>query len=186
MKKIAVLIVVIVIAILVFVKLIPEKKAVPPDSTHEEPGRWMMPIEVATEHNTFKDIIGTALPKTAKDVRSKAKLNANTGEKHQWLVARIPAGDFERMLQGLDVSFEPHLSNKWPEGFECPDEKFQINWDLSNLAKENAYYGESQRIESRIMLAYGDGKLYVKRTTTYESSVRPNGQLAFRVRVKEP
>ena len=83
----------------------------------------------------------------------------------------------------MELSKEPDLLTIWPEVFDCEKGKdIESFWDITKSVDGNTYYGEDPQIETRIMLKYEEGSIYVKRSTYYDKKIGPDDLVYLKVR----
>jgi hypothetical protein len=187
MKKIAVILTIVII-VLIALRIIAPSTSAPSNSNkekeNEKKNEWKLVVKALWEGNEHEDIIGAPMPKEATNVHSYTHFYLNAKEKHLWIVAQLPIDAFYNLIERIDVTQALDLMQTHPETFICQIEDFSNYWKLTKVADEQTYYGEAHDIQSNVMLKYEDGKLYVKRTISYMSSVGDDGQLLVKVKTK--
>ena len=141
---------------------------------------WKIYNVVLLRGNSQKEVIGVNLPKSAQDVHSEILIDT-TFTKFNWIVAKLPKGDFDKLTNQLELTKEPDLLTIWPEAFDYEREELKAFWNITKSVDENTYYGEDPRIESRIMLKYEAGTLYVKRSTHYDGKAGADKEVYLKV-----
>lgn len=183
MKKLIVLIVVVVVIIGLF-KLMGGKVYLSNDSKENiESNEWILVNEVAMKGNRLEDVIGANLPKSAHNGRFEILLD-NFNTKSYWIVAKLPKEDFDDLTYQLELTKEPDLLTIWPEAFDCEKKELEAFWNITKSADNNTYYSEDPQIESRIMLKYEGGTLYIKRSTYYDTKIGSDDLVYLKVRRK--
>jgi hypothetical protein len=128
-------------------------------------------------------IVGAPLTKAATDIDVFSY--GNFGQPHIymnkaakasfwfWAVAKLPKEDFDALVEQLSLFKRPDLLEIWPDAFDMErddvNEEWGYNgfWDVTDLASEDAYYGEDTEDEARLVLKYENGKLYIKKEVMY-------------------
>jgi hypothetical protein len=185
MKK---LIVLIVLVILVFVILkimgIQFSASSSPDEQKEQVGKGEF-LTNDYKFWTYEDILGFSLPKRASEIHhtkyisSYMKLsdifrdNSSTDYVYSTdsvvcgVVADLPREDFEVLVDNQGLQKEPDLLATRPDILQL-DEFFSFaNWDINNRNINNVYFKESPDYEEYTACTYKDGKIYIKKETTY-------------------
>ena len=182
MKKLIALIVVVAI-IMILLKIMGGRVYLSSDSKENiESNEWKVVNTVLLRGNSYKEMIGANLPKSAQDVHSGVVVDINTKIKSGLMVAKISKEDFDKLTNQLELTKEPDLLTIWPEVFDCEKKELKEFWNIKKSVDENTYYGEDPQIESRIMLKYEEGKLYVKRSIYYDGKIGPDHQVYLKVR----
>ena len=181
MKKLIALIVVVVI-IMVLLKIMCGR--VSPNSNSKEnieSNEWKVVNTVLLRGNSQKEVIGADLPKSAQDIHSGIVFGTSRA-KSTWIVAKLPKEDFDDFTNQLELTKEPDLLTIWPEVFDCEKKELKEFWNITKSVDENTYYSEDPQIESRIMLKYEEGKLYIKRSIYYDGKLGPDNLTYLKVR----
>jgi len=186
MKKLVILIV-LVIVVFVILKIMGIEFSVSsssPDEQKEQVGTG----EFLTNdciYWTYEDIIGFSLPKTASEIhhkkyrvshmkvsnifRNKSSTNYvySTNYVFCGVVADLPREDFEVLVDNQGLQKEPNLLATQPDILQL-DEFFSFaNWDINNRTIDNIYFKESPDYEEYTACTYKDGRIYIKKVTTY-------------------
>jgi hypothetical protein len=182
MKKLIVLIVVVAL-IIILLKIIGGRVYLSNDSKENvESDEWKIYNVVLAQGNSQKEVIGANLPKSAQDVHYEILIDT-TFTKSYWIVAKLPKEDFDDFTNQLELTNKPDLLKIWPEAFDCEEKRdIKAFWTITKSVDENTYYGEERQIESRIMLKYEAGKLYVKRSTHYDGKAGTDKEVYLKVR----
>jgi len=185
MKKLIALIVVVAI-IMLLLKIMGGRVYLSSDSKENmQSDEWKVVNTVLLQGNQHKDVIGADLPKSVQDVHyeifSAHDVHA-TYTKFNLIVAKLPKEDFDKLTNQLELTKEPDLLTIWPEAFNCEQEELKAFWTITKSVDENTYYCEEPQIESRIMLKYEEGTLYVKRATYYDRKIGPDDLVYLKVR----
>ncbi|MHC4456732.1 MAG: hypothetical protein ACYS0I_06495 [Planctomycetota bacterium] len=182
MKKLIGLIVIVVV-IMVLLKLMGGRVSPSSDSKENiESDEWKVVNTVLAQGNTQKEVIGANLPKSARGTRYYIHLDISTKTKSTWMVTELPKDDFDEFKNQLEFANEPDLLTIWPDAFDCDQEELKKYWKITKYVDENTYYGEDPKIESRIMLKYEEGKVYIKRSTYYDGKIGSDHQMYLKVR----
>lgn len=182
MKKLIALIVVVAI-IMVLLKIMGGKVSPNSDSKDNiESNEWKVVNTVLLRGNRHKDVIGADLPKSAQDIHSGIVVDTSTRVKSIWVVAKLPKNDFDTLTNQLELTKEPDLLTIWSEVFDCEKKELKEFWNITKSVDENTYYGEDPQIESRIMLKYEEGKLYIKRSIYYDGKIGSDSLIYLKVR----
>ncbi len=121
MKYVIALIAVVVIILALFgflhVKVSPSSNS---DGSKEnvESDEWEVVNVVLIRGNSPKEVIGANLPKSAQEVHYEILLDT-TCTKFNWIVAKLPKEDFDKLMNQLELTNEPGLLTIWPEAFSC-------------------------------------------------------------------
>ncbi len=147
--------------------------------------------EIIWENNEPKDIVGCSLPSSISNLRCYAGFanelemsGEGVGIKSNWLLAETSFGEFQALIEKLELSNTPDIIEIWPEVFECVPE-FSDKWCVSKSADKNTFYGEDTNRKSFVVLKYEGGKMLVKRSSYYEIKIDDERQMLLKVMKKD-